>query len=154
MAVADLGSKIAVPLGCLHRSPGQKFGDAKGMAADLQPFITRFQPVLLVVGYPIEMDSTIGPQCRLVEQFVYEMQEAGVIAGPVFFQDERFSTQGALKQGGFVSLNQRANSKSKTRHVSSNNTKKHPRHDPQQRERLDMESAVWILQAFLDRLHP
>ncbi len=44
----------------------------------------------LVVGLPLNMDGTEGPQAKIVRQFTEELK--GLIDLPIYFQDERLTS--------------------------------------------------------------
>ena len=82
----------------------------------------------LVIGLPLNMDGSAGPQAKIVEAFAAKLKKMGTV--PVFFQDERLSTFSA-----------------KDKLVSMELTRK------KKRKRLDAVAAAEILQAFLDSKH-
>jgi putative Holliday junction resolvase len=118
LAVCDAGETIASPYGVLH---GQK---------DLIPRIGRVVASenieAIVLGLPLNMDDTEGPQAKKVRAFAKELQSHLRI--PVCFQDERLSSFGAEQKLEEIGL-----SKGK------------------RRERLDALAAAEILQAFLEQ---
>lgn len=84
LAYADeLG--VPVPLPAL---PGGR--DEQTLAA-LQQVIQQRQPDALVVGYPYNMDGSIGFKAREVDAFVERLQQ--VFAGPVERVDETLSSE-------------------------------------------------------------
>ncbi|MEB3196856.1 MAG: Holliday junction resolvase RuvX, partial [Candidatus Sericytochromatia bacterium] len=80
----------------------------------------------LVVGYPRNMDGSIGEQARFVERFVESLQAA--IALPVELVDERLTTRQA--ENAMRALNVKAK---------------------RRKELIDQQAAALILQTFLDR---
>ncbi len=79
----------------------------------------------VVVGLPLNMDGTEGPQARIVRRFVKEL--AGHLTIPIFFHDERlssFSAEEKLADTGLTAA--------------------------RKRKHLDAMAAAEILQGFLD----
>jgi putative Holliday junction resolvase len=79
----------------------------------------------LVLGLPLNMDDSVGPQAKKVQVFAGEIQKQ--IDTPVFFQDERLSTFAA--QGKMIDMDLTRKGK---------------------KRRIDALAAAEILQAFLD----
>ncbi len=79
----------------------------------------------LVLGLPLNMDDSVGPQAKKVQAFAGEIQKQ--IDTPVFFQDERLSTFAA--QGKMIDMDLTRKGK---------------------KRRIDALAAAEILQAFLD----
>jgi len=118
LAVCDAGETIASPYDVLH---GQK---------DLVPRIGRVVASenieAIVLGLPLNMDDSEGPQARKVRAFAKELQSH--ISVPVYFQDERLSSFAAEQKLAEIGL-------SKDKKL----------------ERLDALAAAEILQAFLEQ---
>ncbi|MBP8912699.1 MAG: Holliday junction resolvase RuvX [Phycisphaerae bacterium] len=118
LAVCDAGERIASPLTVVQ---GRK---------DLIPRIKNIVATdgieALVLGLPLNMDGTEGPQAKLVRTFGDELgRQLGI---PVFFQDERLSSFEAEQR---------------LREMDLSRTKR--------KARLDALAAADILQSFLDR---
>ncbi len=79
----------------------------------------------IVLGYPKNMNGTIGVQGKLSEQFKLRLEE--IVNIPVVLWDERLSTQQA------------------SRNLIVRKTKKSHR-----KKRIDEEAAIFILQSYLD----
>ncbi|MGD0573543.1 MAG: Holliday junction resolvase RuvX [Sedimentisphaerales bacterium] len=79
----------------------------------------------LVLGLPLNMDDSVGPQAKKVQTFAAELKKQ--IDTPVFFQDERLSTFAA--QGKMIDMDLTRKGK---------------------KRRIDALAAAEILQAFLD----
>jgi putative Holliday junction resolvase len=79
----------------------------------------------LVLGLPLNMDDSVGPQAKKVQAFGGEIQKQ--IDTPVFFQDERLSTFAA--EGKMIDMDLTRKGK---------------------KRRIDALAAAEILQAFLD----
>ncbi|HSV72493.1 MAG TPA: Holliday junction resolvase RuvX [Chthonomonadales bacterium] len=86
VAVADSGTGIAFPVTTLRRQPEGHRRDV----ADLARLIGEQGAERVVVGLPLNMDGTRGPQAERVERFVAALQRE--VAVPVAWQDERLST--------------------------------------------------------------
>ena len=82
----------------------------------------------MVLGWPANMDGSVGPRCDSVRDFAHAMMRIRDI--PVVFQDERLSTQ-AVERAMVEADMTRA----------------------KRVQRRDALAAVWILQSALDRLH-
>jgi len=79
----------------------------------------------VILGLPLNMDDSAGPQCELVYQFAEQLKQHIDIG--VHFQDERLSTFGAEGHLDAAGLTPK-----------------------EKRKRLDAVAATEILQAFLD----
>jgi putative Holliday junction resolvase len=118
LAICDADETIASPLCVIE---GQK--DPVGKIAD----VVRQEGVgAVVVGLPLNMDDSIGPQARLIFRFAEQLERALDI--PVHFQDERLSS--------FSAENKLAGAD-----VARKKKKKH----------LDAVAAAEILEAFLEQ---
>ena len=82
----------------------------------------------MVLGWPANMDGSVGPRCDSVRDFAHAMMRIRDI--PVVFQDERLSTQAV-----------------ESAMVEADMTR------AKRAQRRDALAAVWILQSALDRLH-
>ena len=120
LATCDLDWKVATPHSILWR---QKFGpDMEKLFA----LIDEEQAIGgMVIGWPLNMDGSAGPRCDSIRDFTYAMLRLKDM--PVFFQDERLSTQAVERSMVDADL-----SRAK-RHV-----------------RRDALAATWILQSALD----
>ena len=79
----------------------------------------------LVLGLPLNMDDSVGPQAQKVQAFAEQLKKQ--IDVPVFFQDERLSTFAA--EGKMIAMELTRKKK---------------------KRRIDALAAAEILQAFLD----
>jgi putative Holliday junction resolvase len=118
LAICDAQETIASPLAVVH---GQK---------DLLERIARIVEAegvgAIVLGLPLNMDDSEGPQARLVRVFGQKL--GARIPLPIHFQDERLSSFAAAEK-----LDDAEFSKA------------------MKRERIDAVAAAEILQAFLER---
>jgi putative Holliday junction resolvase len=118
LAVCDAAETIASPYDVLH---GQK-----DLAQQIGRIVVSENIGAVVLGLPLNMDDTEGPQAQKVRQFARELQTH--VPVPIHFQDERLSSFGAQ-----LKLEETGLSKGK------------------KKERLDALAAAEILAAFLDR---
>lgn len=100
--------------------------DLKSDLKELQGLVELYNASLLVVGYPRNMNGTVGEQARFVERFVEATQES--LGLPVELVDERLSTR--LAQQAMMAGNVKA---------------------AKRREIIDQQAAIVILQGYLDR---
>jgi putative Holliday junction resolvase len=117
LAICDAGESIASPLAVLN--------SRKQLLKKLAEIIETENVEAVVLGLPLNMDNSTGPQARSVLKFAERLKES--VNLPIHFQDERLSSFGAeekLAAGEF------------TRKKS--------------RERVDAVAAAEILQTFLD----
>ena len=82
----------------------------------------------IVMGLPLNMDDSAGPQAKLVTQFTEQLKK--LIEVPVFFQDERLSTFAAKEKLARTELTR-----------------------GKKKKRLDAIAAAEILSAFLEQKH-
>ncbi len=124
MAISDEGGKLATPLGVIS------VGSGKTALGDILDVMRTEGVQRVVVGLPLNMDDTLGPQARVALAWGSEL--AGKCGVPVVFVDERLSSFQAEQQ-----LVERKRSGEKlTRRMK--------------KKRLDALAAAGFLQAFLD----
>lgn len=80
----------------------------------------------VVIGLPLNMDGTAGPQAKAVKKFARQLKKQ--IKIPVHFQDERLSSFAAEEKLKEIEISKKA-----------------------KKERLDALAAAGILEAFLER---
>ena len=122
LALSDAGLKIATPVKILYRT---KFTPD---VAELFKLIDEQNVGGLVLGWPVNMDGSTGPRCDSTRDFAYALMRIRDI--PVFFQDERLSTQ-AVESAMIAADMTRA----------------------KRAVRRDALAAGWILQSALDTIH-
>jgi len=122
-AIGDSETFIAVPLDVEHMTGNDDPVPAVLGRADFRAVDK------LVVGMPVSMDGTIGPQGKLVQSFIVELSKRTKI--PVVSWDERLSSVQADKLLSEIPTNSRKRSK---KHRNSN----------------DSIAAMVILQSYLD----
>lgn len=118
LAVCDAAETIASPYDVLH---GQK-----DLAKRIGQVVASENIDAVILGLPLNMDDSEGPQAKKVRGFAKELQSQ--IHVPVHFQDERLSSFGAE-----LKLEETGLSRGK------------------KKERLDALAAAEILQAFLEQ---
>lgn len=92
VAVSDPSGTLARPVDVVERV---RTKDGMRRLLDL---VEREQPERVVVGLPLTLRGTRGPQARETEAFVAELSAA--LAVPVETFDERFTTALAAQSGG------------------------------------------------------
>ncbi len=118
LAICDPDEKIASPLCVLHRGKDLPLQIAQ---------IAKAQNVgAIVVGLPVNMDDSEGPQAKLVKAFIDEL--GSYVDTPIYMQDERLSSFAAEEK-----LQASGLSRGKKRNL------------------VDAVAAAEILQAFLER---
>ena len=117
--------QVAVPLKSLPLEPIDQF------FAQLKKIVFEKGCQGFVIGFPLHLDGTIGKRAQEVKVFAEKLKNFFQL--PVYFQDERFSTQSAQGLMGF-SLKKTAQ---KTK-------------EAKQKGIIDAQAAAIILQDFLD----
>lgn len=117
LAVCDAQETMAFPFDVLH--------DQKNLVRRIEQIVASEHIEAIVLGLPLNMDGSQGPQAKQVLTFAKQLEQ--YVRIPVHFQDERLSSFGAEEKLQATGL-----SKAK------------------QRERLDAVAAAEILQAFLE----
>ena len=118
LALCDAAETVASPYGVLQ---GQK-----GLAVRIGQIVVSENIGAIVLGLPLNMDDSEGPQAQRVRAFARELEKQ--VHVPIHFQDERLSSFGAEQKLEEIPL-----SKGK------------------KRQRLDALAAAEILEAFLER---
>ena len=117
LAICDAGERIVSPL-CVLK--GQK-----NLPQEIAQVISSQEVEAIVLGLPLNMDGSEGPQAAKVKAFAERLKHHTQV--PVFFQDERLSSFGAHEKLESTGL-------AKAR----------------KRDLLDALAAAEILQSFLD----
>ena len=120
VAVSDPLGFTAQPVTTIRRSSVD--ADLK----ELRGLVEVYNATLLVVGYPRNMNGTVGDQARYVERFVEMVREA--IALPVEYVDERLTTK--MAQRAMIDGKVKAEKR---------------------KQIIDQQAAAIILQGYLDR---
>jgi len=118
LAICDAAETIASPYRVLQ---GQK-----GLVNEIGRIIVSEDVQAVVLGLPLNMDDSEGPQAQKVRAFGRQL--ASQIRVPVYFQDERLSSFGAERKLDEIGLTR-----------------------GKKRERLDALAAAEILEAFLEQ---
>ena len=121
LAVSDRTRLIASPLVTLKRTKFSK------NAPELLDIYDSNEAAALVVGYPVNMDGSEGPRAQGVRDFVTNLLRVRDL--PVFFWDERMSTQAVTRGMLAADMSRRRRA-----------------------EEVDRLAAAYILQGVLDRL--
>jgi putative Holliday junction resolvase len=117
LAICDPTETIVSPLAGL--------ATAKGLLDKILEIARSENVEAVVVGLPMNMDDSIGPQAKIVQEFAEKLKK--FISVPIYLQDERLTTFAA--EGKLVE-----------RELTRKKKKK----------RIDALAAAEILQAFLD----
>lgn len=118
LAICDVAETIASPLAILH---GQK-----ELLKKIAKLVETENVEAIVLGLPLNMDGTEGPQTILVRKFAEQLKKH--LSIPVHLQDERLSSFSAEEK---LALAEFTTGKKK--------------------KRIDAVAAAEILQAFLDQ---
>ena len=125
----DYGNKITGLAICDQTesfvSPLMAIPTSKAIIGKIIEIIKAENVEAIVLGLPLNMDDSVGPQAKKVQAFAGEIQKQ--IDTPVFFQDERLSTFAA--EGKMIDMDLTRKGK---------------------KRRIDALAAAEILQAFLD----
>lgn len=124
MAISDEGGKLATPLGVIS------VGSGKATLGDILDVMRTEGVQRVVVGLPLNMDGTLGPQAKAA--LVWGGELAGKCGLPVVFVDERLSSFQAEQQ----LVERKRSGERLTRRMK--------------KKRLDALAAAGFLQAFLD----
>jgi putative holliday junction resolvase len=98
IAVSDPRGVIAVPHSVFARQ-------GKADAADLAALAQREGAEIIVVGLPLSLDGSSGPQAKLAERFGRAVQAASGL--PIVFWDERFSSREASRRAVEAGMSRR-----------------------------------------------
>ena len=120
LAVCNAGETIASPFAALT-------GRAN-LVPEILEVIKREEIEAIVVGLPLNMDDSEGPQAKLVRNFAKTLQEQ--IEIPIHFHDERLSSFDAEKKLAGIDLTRK-----------------------KKKKRIDAIAAAAILQSFLEEKH-
>jgi len=118
LAICDPAETIISPLTVIE---GQK--DLLGKITDI---VETENVGAVVLGLPLNMDDSTGPQAKLVFQFADKLKQQ--LQVPIHFQDERLSSFGAKDKFSSVELSKK-----------------------KKKKRLDAIAAAQILEAFLEQ---
>ncbi len=98
----------------------------KELLDTLDRYIEEYSPKKIVIGYPINMNATLGPRAKKTDKFIEKLQERYGLA--IEKIDERLTTVSSHK-----TMTTMGTSKDKKKNI------------------VDMMSAVLILQMYLDK---
>ena len=88
LALCDKTEFLASPIGVIHEHQMDK------TAAQVANAVTEYQAQLVVVGYPKNMNGTLGPRAQLCEEFARKVEQLSGL--PVVLWDERSTTVSAI----------------------------------------------------------
>jgi len=118
LAICDASETIVSPFGVVK--------DRKKLLEKIVSLIKTENIDAIVLGLPLNMDDSEGPQARLVQRFAERLKKN--INVPIHFQDERLSSFSAEEKLAYAELSR-----------------------AKKRERIDAVAAAEILEAFLER---
>ena len=88
LAICDPAETVASPLAVIE---GQK-----DLPKKIAEVVEAENVEAIVLGLPLNMDDSAGPQAKLVFQFAEQLEK--VLEVPVYFQDERLSSFSAAEK--------------------------------------------------------
>jgi putative Holliday junction resolvase len=118
LSLCDLTWTIASPFKVLSKSE---------LLQQFQALIQRESIVAVVIGWPVNMNGTIGPQCELVQKFAEKLTKVHDV--PFCAWDERLSTMAVHRTMIEADLSRK-----------------------RQKEVVDKMAAAYMLQGFLENL--
>ena len=132
VAAADSETRVALPVGVVERT------EPAADAAAIARLMEERKAEALVLGLPISLNGSLGPQAQVVREFGDEL--AARLGLPVEYWDERLSTVEAQRR-----LAPPAGRGRQSKGGRSTKGRRTPR------GRLDAVAAAIILQSYLDR---
>ena len=87
VAVSDPDGQFAFPTSVL---------DAQAWETDLSKILEEYEPVIIYIGYPVNLSGDAGSSARLAREFAIEV--ASMHAIQIRLVDERFTTKSALSE--------------------------------------------------------
>ncbi|MBL6851203.1 MAG: Holliday junction resolvase RuvX [Candidatus Puniceispirillales bacterium] len=121
IAVSNSDWTIASPVTTIKRNK------LKSDISELITIFDKYEITGLVMGWPLNMDGSMGPRCDSVRDFTRSLMD--VVDMPVLLQDERMSTMAIEKPMIFSDMSRK-----------------------KRKSRKDYLAASWILQTALDVL--
>ena len=118
LAICDPAETVASPLAVIE---GQK-----DLPKKIAEVVEAENVKAIVIGLPLNMDDSAGPQAKLVFQFAEQLEK--VLNIPIHFQDERLSTFSAAEKLASADFSRK-----------------------KKKKRLDAIAAAEILEAFLEQ---
>ena len=135
-ATADSQMRVALPIGVVERI------ELAADVAAIARLVEEQQAEVLVLGLPISLNGSLGPQAEVVRAFGDEL--AARLGLPVEYWDERLSTVEAQRRlAATVPGGRRGKQNKRSRSTKS--------HKGPPAGRLDALAAAIILQSYLDR---
>ena len=121
IAVSDSNLMVASPISTIKRKK------IKSDIEELFNICEKYNISGIVMGWPLNMDGSIGPRCNSVRDFIKSLLNVKDL--PILLQDERMSTMAIEKPMIIADLSRKKRS-----------------------SRTDQLAACWILQSALDGL--
>ncbi len=118
LAISDPTETIVSPLAVIK--------DQKELIIKVQQLIKTEKVGAVVMGLPLNMDGSTGPQAKLVKKFSKQLKKLTNI--PIYFQDERLSSFAAEEEIAEIEIAKKA-----------------------KKEKLDAVAAAHILELFLEK---
>lgn len=118
LAISDPTETIVSPLDVVK--------DQKELFAKVQQLVKTEKVNAIVLGLPLNMDGSTGPQAKLVKKFANLLKKH--IDIPIYFQDERLSSFAAEEEIAEIEIARKA-----------------------KKEKLDAVAAAHILELFLEK---
>jgi putative Holliday junction resolvase len=135
LAISDPDGRVAVPLETLKRR------DEDADLRTLAGLVEREGVQIVVVGLPLSLDGSVGPQAERTQEFARRLAEA--VARPLEMWDERLSTAAAERS----LLPPARSNRRERRHVRAGERE---RPAARRQEARDALAATLVLQAYLD----
>ena len=134
LAISDPEGRVAVPLETLERR--DEDADLRALAE----LVERESVQAVVVGLPLSLDGSVGPQAKRTQEFARRL--AGAISRPLEMWDERLSTVAAER-----ALSPPGPPGRRGRRLRAGERRRPPERRQEARDAL---AATLILQAYLD----
>lgn len=131
LAICDKAETIASPLAVIE--------EPKKLLEKIAALVETEDIEAIVLGLPLNMDDSIGPQAEIVFQFAERLKK--LVDVPIHLQDERLTSFGAEQRSFPAEFTKNSRRSAKK---SRNGT-------PKKKKHLDAVAAAEILQAFLQQ---
>ena len=138
LAISDPEGRVAVPLETLQRTLQR--GDEDADLRALADLVEREGVQAVVVGLPLSLDGSVGPQAQRTQEFARRL--AGAVSCPLVMWDERLSTVAAER-----ALSPPGPPGRRGRRPRAGERRRPPERRQEARDAL---AATLILQAYLD----
>jgi len=143
LAISDPEGRVAVPLETLERR--DETADLRSLAA----LVEREDVQVVVVGLPLSLDGSVGPQAERTQEFARRL--AGAISRPLEMWDERLSTVAAERAlAPSAPSGRRPRRRADARQAGRTGISQRRRPPGRQQGARDALAATLVLQAYLD----